>query len=283
MKNLNHIFLVLTVSIFIGCDKSEPIIEPITHTTLILNNYHEWYDNPSFERNRILYIYDNYSDYLNLFSTPLPLNKTAFDKYSLPNHLLNAELENNSELYSESFQFDNIKAGVYYIKSFNAYNHEKMVEYNDVFKFELSEPLEPLSVFNVNMKRYYIKSFNLREMYINLPNEQLNSIEKLRVKFWKEYPSGYAGPDPTIYFDDSIEYKKFPIKKSSLNILINEFNSWWFDPYFFLEISNSNFQKKYEIRLFDLLNQNKCFTDSLVYFELNKDIGYKLYGNWNIK
>ena len=73
----------------------------------------------------------------------------------------------------------------------------------------------------------------------------------------------------------------FPIKKASLSIEINEFNSAWYDPDYFIIISGNDVNSIiYELNIFDLLNINKRIADSLMYFNESEEVLFKIYGDW---
>lgn len=285
MKSIKRFYIIFSLGfIFSACEKDDnnPVFdkeELRAHATLIINNYHQWYGHSSFKENAIFEVYNDLNSYKDYFTAPLPWEKKTTNS-NLPDSLLDEDLESLDDYYRETFKYDSVEPGTYYFKSFNAYHHEKLVEFNDEFKFDILSPLDSLEVINVLTKRYYIQSFNLKEMYIHLNNESLStSKNKVNIKFHKFYPSSYAGPPPTTYFEDSVALDQFPYHKS-ISVKIDEFNSWWFDPYFYLSISGSGIYKNYEIKIFDLLNLNRRFADSLVYFDNNNVIQYKLYGDW---
>lgn len=284
MKSFKRFYIILSISLTcFACEKDDnnPVVNKETlrtHTTLIVNHYLPWYGNPSFKENAIFEVYNNLNSYQSYIGEPLPWEKKEIDTM-LPDSLLDDHLESLEGYTRETFKYDSVQLGTYYFKSFNAYNHERFVEFNDVYKYDISSPLDSLEVINILTKRYYIKSFHLKAMWVYLNNPILSaSKNKVKVKFYKFYPDGYAGPPPTIFFEDSVAVDQFPYRKS-IQVTINEFNSWWCDPYFYLSISGSGFTDDYEIKIFDLLNSNKRFTDSLVYTRFNHPY-YKLYGDW---
>lgn len=290
MRSIKKFYIIFSIGLmFSACEKDDNIpvddqeeLRTRTHTTLIINNYNRGYGHFTYNENFIFEVYDDLNSYEDYFASSLPWEKKVI--YSnLPDSLLDNDLESMYNYYRETFKYDSIEPGTYYFKSFNAYNDDKFVEFNDEFEFDISSPLDSLEVINILTKRYHIQSFNLKEMHIYLNNESLStSKNEVNIKFHKFYPSGYAGPPPTTYFEDSVALDHFPYKKS-ISLRIDEFNSAWFDPHFYLSISGSGINKEYEIKIFDLLNLNKRFTDSLVYFDKNNVIQYKLYGDWTIK
>ena len=186
INRLNIIFLI--GFIFSACEKDDNNFvvskeELRTHTTLIVNNYHMWYGNPSWKENALFEVYSNLNSYMDYFTASLPWEKREINSDTLPSSLFNNSFEILDDYYRETFKYDNVEYGTYYLKSFNAYHHEKLVEFNDVFEFDVSSPLDSLEVVNVLTKRYYIKSFNLKEMHICLNNESLNtSKNKVNIK-----------------------------------------------------------------------------------------------------
>jgi len=285
MKLLNYylpkILFFFTIVFIISCEK-EDAPESRFYTSLVINNYHRWYGNSSWQDNFIFEIYKSQDEFDNYFSIPYKING-----YScfLPYIERDSIYEKDKNLYSETLRFDSIRPGTYYLKIFNANNDEKFVEFNKPHTITISKPLDSLIIFNTLTERYYINSFRLKEMIIDLDNNEisLNTNNKVNVKFWKVYPGGYAGPPPTVFFEDSVIVNNFPYKKSALSITINEFNSWWYDPYFVIEISGKSIYHEYYVKVFDLLNLNKRFSDSLVYFDSKQAIHYKLYGEWDLE
>lgn len=290
MRSIKKFYIFFSIGlIFSACEKDDNIppddkeeLNTRTHTTLIVNNYNRGYGHFTYNENHILEVYDDLNSYKDYFAAPLPWEKKVL--YSnLPDSLLDDDLESMDKYHRESYKYDSVKPGTYYFKSFNAYNDEKFIEFNDEIKFDISSPLDSLEAINILTERYHIQSFNLKEMHIYLNDESLStSKNEVNIKFHKFYPSGYAGPPPTTYFEDSVALDQFPYEKS-ISVSIDEFNSAWFDPHFYLSISGSGINKEYEIKIFDLLNLNKRFTDSLVYFDKSNVIQYKLYGDWTME
>lgn len=289
MKNnyyLPKVLIFLMTLFLISCKKEktkEPEPETRLFTSMIINKYSSWYGNPSWHDNLISEFYKNQSEFDNYFSTPYEM--TGKKNYLPDGSLLDPTLEGNNNLYRESLEYDSIKPGTYYLKIFNAYNHEKFVEFNKPYSFTISKPLDSITIFNTVIERYYINAFVINEMEINLGGNG-NSYDpnaKVSVKFWKFYPSSYAGPPPTTFFEDSVLVRDFPYRKKPLSVTISEFNSWWTDPSFFVEISGNDIYQQHEVRIFDLLNLNKRLSDSLICFGSNQDIKYKLYGKWQLK
>lgn len=271
------LFISLVSYLLISCEAEK---NQRVYTSLIINNYHRWYGNSSWKDNFIFNIYENQADFDGYFSSPMKLNPYLFDHSNLPSSLLDSTLENNKNLYCETYRFDKFPPGTYYLKSFNAYNHEKFVEFNDLSRIDVTNPLDSIEIVNIITERYYIKSFELNKIEIHLDESIITKSDKLRVAFDKSYPPGYAGPPGIIFFDDSVRVSDFPVIKSNLSISINEFNSWWFDPSYFIEIMGVGIYKQYNVKLFELLNLNQRFSDSLIYFDADKHIQYKIYGKW---
>ena len=196
------------------------------------------------------------------------------------------EWDTNINVHREIVIYDSIKCGkTYYIKSFLAYNHNTFIsgqnynafiDYNDVYEYKMGT--DSVSVINVITERHYVSEYLLNDLEIQLPKELLNE-PNISIKFMKIYPSAYAGPPPHTFFDISVSHSDFPIKKT-ISTLITEFNSWWWHPMYIISIRAPSFYKEYEVKVFDLLNMNKKFSDNLTYYGSENEVIYRIFGRW---
>ena len=180
-------FLILIVLAFLSCE-NEKIEQQRTSTSIVINNYHRGYGNSSWEDNFITEIYNSQSDYNGYFTNPINFEAEKYDKDLLPQNLLDSTLESDVDLFPETIRLNNFTKGAYYIRNFNTYNHNKFVEFNEQFLFEINNPLDSITVINLVTERHYIQSFLLMELLININKNLLSNNEKVRLIFKKNIP-----------------------------------------------------------------------------------------------
>lgn len=272
-----NLFILYITILLLGCEKNEQIIPRYDNSQLIINWQHQSYGNSSFKENAMVYLYENENDYKN------PIAKAAYSQ-SL------ADLfPNGGVIKSEnSATFDNLKPIKYWIKIFNAYNHEGMVEHNQNYSFTLQNPLieNTLTTVTIPTQRVYINSYTIKKIEIfDIPDWINSNIgDKVELKIYESFPSGYAGEDRILDSKELTISDNF-ITYEPTNITINKFNSWWWHPRYFIILNNigSSDKKISEINIFQLLNSNAFWGEEYIKLNSNNEIEYKLYVSWNTK
>ncbi|SIQ92731.1 hypothetical protein SAMN05421545_1717 [Pontibacter lucknowensis] len=186
-----------------------------------------------------------------------------------------------------SATFKNLAPQKYWIKIINAYNHNALIEHNQNLPYILETPLHKGTITStaVETEAETLLEYRLKKLTINaLPEIKANPGKRVKVIFKKFYPSGYAGPLPTTYYEQVVSTNDFPLS-INLNVPIREFNSWWWHPYFYIYLETVDFQiyRSAELNVFNLINSNGGMYDRLHYKDQNNELVYTINGDWIIK
>jgi len=264
----HNLFILLIAIILIGCKKVEIVTPAEEKTELIINWKHPYYGNSSWKENAMIYLYENEDDYENHNSNPV----------------LSQSL---SDLNTTSF--NNLKPVKYWVKIFNAYNHEKLVEHNQDSSYFFNYPLIENSITTVTIptKRIYLNSYTIEKIEIyDIPSWlDINNGDQVTVKIFEKFPSSYGSEQNKVLDSKTTTMNNSMIIYEPTNIVIDRFNSWWYDPdyYIVLNKEGSLSEEYYEINIFELLNSNAHFGSKYIKRNNNNKIEYKLHVVWNIQ
>jgi len=270
------LYLLILFSIFGGCEKNEVVIPTEEHSKLTINWEHGFYGNSSFKKNAMIYLYDSEEEYNNPIGQAI-ISESVADIY--PEH-------GGTIIPVNSVSFNNLEPIKYWVKIFNAYNHEKLVEYNTdsacTFQYPLIE--NTYTTVTIPTKRIYVNSYTINKIEIyDIPGwlDIING-DQVSAKILQDFPSSYGE------LDNVLDSKTVTMNNSSIiyeptNVVISRFNSWWFDPDYYIILNKAGyFDEYYEINIFELLNSNAHFGNEYIKLNNQNEIKYKLYVTWDI-
>jgi hypothetical protein len=273
-----YLYLLFLVILLWGCKKNEVVIPNETNTSLTINWKHPEYGNSSLKDNARVYLYDSEKEYKNPVGKAI-LSKSLADIYP-PN--------GGTITPVDSASFDHLQPIQYWVKIFNAYNHERLIEYNQDSSFTFQDPLveNTSTTVTIPTKRIYVNSYTIQKIEIyDIPAGINAGIgQKVSLKVYEAYPFGYAAED--VVLDSKIlTVNNSIITYEPTNATINSFKSWWSDPAYYIILSNvgSTQEEYYEINIFELLNSNAHFGNEYTKLNDRNEIKYKLYVTWDFK
>lgn len=185
--------------------------------------------------------------------------------------------------------FENLAPSTYWVKVFNAYDYERMIEHNLDAGFKTALELQEHthnSVY-VETKTVYLQTYHIHSItFHTLPMAEEflspNQNFQLDIDKWYEYTSSQY-PDIKFYSGSS-RIGDLPMTINGLDIPIFEFTRSW--PRFYINVGRPNAEGiygQYEIRLFDLLNQNTSLTGDLHYWDEQGRKIFTLHGTFTFQ
>jgi len=273
-----YLYLLFLVILLLGCKKNEIVITNETSTSLIINWKHPEYGNSSLKEKSMVYLYDSEKEYKN------PVGKAVISK-----SLRDIYPPNGGTITPvNSASFDNLQPIKYWVKIFNSYNHDRLVEYNQDSSFTFQNPLVENTVTTITIptKRIHINSYTIQKIEIyDIPGWIMSGIgQKVSLKVYEAFPFGYAADD-VVRDSKIVAINNSFITYVPTKVTINRFKSWWFDPAYYVILSNvgSSQEEYYEINIFELLNSNSYFGNEYIKLNDKNEIKYKLYVEWDFK
>lgn len=282
-ENIIHmnkiIYILILFSLFWGCEKNEVVIPTEENSKLTINWEHPYYGNSSWKDNAMIYLYDSEEEY----SSPIGnfvLSESVADIY--PEH-------GGTITPVNSASFNNLEPIKYWVRIFNAYNHEKLVEYNTdsacTFQYPLIE--NTYTTVTIPTKRIYVNSYTIEKIEIyDIPSWlDITNGDQVTSKIFENFPSSFGSEQDKVLDSKTVTMNNSSIIYEPTNVVINRFNSWWFDPdyYVILNKSGSLSEEYYEINIFELLNSNAHFGNEYIKLNTQNEIKYKLYVTWDIE
>lgn len=270
------IYILILFSLFLGCEKNEIIIPTEEHSKLTINWEHPNHGNSSWKDNAMIYLYDSEEEYNNPIGQAI-VSESVADIH--PEH-------GGFITPVNSASFNNLEPIKYWVRIFNAYNHGKLIEYNTdaacTFQYSLIENTS--TTVTIPTKRIYVNSYTIKKNEIyDIPSWlYITNGDQVSAKIYENFPSSYGEQDKILDSKTVTMYNSSIIYEPS-NVVINRFNSWWYDPNYNLILTKSGFlEEYYEINIFELLNSNAHFGNEYIKLNNQNEIKYKLYVTWDI-
>ena len=273
-----YLYLLFFIILLWGCEKNEVVIPNETSTSLTINWKHADYGNSSLKGNARVYLYDSEKEYKNPVGKAV-MSKSLADIYPPFGGTITPV---------NSASFKNLQPIKYWVKIFNAYNHDRLVEYNQDSSFTFQNPLvkNTVTAITIPTKRIYVNSYTIQKIEIyDIPAKINSGIgENVSLKILEAFPSGYAADDVVLDSKIMTVTNSF-ITYEPNNITIKSFKSWWYDPayYIILENTDSSTEEYYEINIFELLNSNSYFGNEYIKLNDKNEIKYKIYVTWDFR
>lgn len=273
-----YLYVLVLFSLCLGCEETEIIQTSNKFATLTVNWQHAFNGNSFEKENARVYLYDSEKEYKSLNGKAVA-SKSLSDIYP-PHGGLITEVN--------SVSFDSLQPIKYWIKIFNSYNHERLVDFNADSECKLQYPLieNTHTTVTIPTKRVYIRSFTILKVEIyDIPTWINSKIgDKVELNLSEVFPFGYAADD-VLRDSRLVTLNNSFISYEPRNARISSFNSWWHDPtyYVYLSTPGSVYKTGYEIKIFDLLNSNVHFGNEFIQLNDQNKIKYKLYVSWDIK
>lgn len=273
---IGSILPFLLVIILVSCQLHQDV-NPVEEDNILIVNWEDRKSDTHAKENAMVYLYDSEEAWRTPYATPVAAASLS-DIWPIGGGVITPV---------NSATFKNLAPKKYWIKIINAYNHRALIEHNQNLPYILETPLHKGTITTTAVKTEAITlvEYRLKNLTINaLPEIKANPNKLVKVVFKKFYPSGYAGPLPTIYYEQVVSTNNFPLS-INLNLPIREFNSWWWHPYFYIYLEQVDFPiyKSAELNLFELINKNGGMYDRLHYKDKNNDMVFTIKGDWLTK
>ncbi|MEJ8755547.1 hypothetical protein WG947_00950 [Pontibacter sp. H259] len=263
----------LLALVLISCQLNQDV-EPVEKGNILIVEWKDRVSDTHAKENAMVYLYDSEEAWRTPYAEPAASASLA-DIHPTGGGTITPV---NSAI------FKSLTPKKYWIKIINAYNHNALLEHNQNLPHILETPLNRGTVTTtaVRTEPKTLVEYRLKNLTINaLPEIKANPNKSVKVTFKKFYPSGYAGPAPTTYYQKVVSTNDFPLS-INLDVPIKEFNSWWYHPYFYIYIETVDFpiHRSVELNLFEMINANRGVYDQLLYKDQNKNIVFTIKGNW---